>query len=369
MKIASIARREVEMMLKEKSFVLILLLEALLVSSSGLLSTGYLIITSPESSGTLSQLSSLVYVGVVSNTPRPLTQVLSEGRMQYKVYPSFSQARTDLQNGLIDALLLGDIAVTGNKSADERPSVLTVFLPSNSPKAPLTKLALKKAILGLEDRLRERKVGLYYPQLEFTPYKIMDLKPQARQAEIYFIFTLPLLLFLPCIVSGSLAIDSITQDLESKRMLNLVAAPLSPQEIVFGKALASLLLSLFQSALWLVILSFTFISPKNPAALIAVCGLYSMVFMNAGTLLALHLKKMRASQILYTFVSMSAISLFSPFANVHPLLLDNSPSYILARVALGTPPAEFASQLAILFALAAATTAAVAMASGKVAEP
>ena len=47
MRSMTIAKREMRSMLMEKSFVLIILLEFLLVSSSGLLSVGYVLFTSP----------------------------------------------------------------------------------------------------------------------------------------------------------------------------------------------------------------------------------------------------------------------------------------------------------------------------------
>ncbi len=355
-----IAAREMRAMIREKSFALIILLELLLVSSSGLLSVGYVMLTSPESSGMLSQLSSLVYVGVVTGTRMPYSQVLEESRVHYTFYNDLTVARQDFNDGIIDAILVGDI------HSDEPPSVVSLYIPSNSPKSPLTKLSVKKALIRLEESLRERKIELYAPGLEFASYEILDFKPQARYLEIYFIFTLPLLLFLPCVVSGSLAIDSLTQDLESKRILNLVAAPLSSSGIVFGKALGSFILSAVQVVVWLAVLSYTVVEPTNHLPLILLCGVYTLIFLNAGSLLALYLGKMRSAQILYTFVSMSAISLFSPFANLHPLLLEFSPSYIITRLALGAPLTAFTWQLTVLAALAVLSTLAVHLSSKRV---
>jgi ABC-2 type transport system permease protein len=362
MKTAIIVLQEIKAMLREKSFLLIILLELLLVSSSGLLSIGYGIITSPESSSTLSQLNSLVYVGVVTDSRQYFPRAFEKGRVHYVFYDSFPLAYEDFKEGVLDSVIYGDI------TPDEKPAVLNIFIPSNSPKAPLTKLAMKSVMLALEDDIRTTKVRVYAKDLEFAPYQIMNYKPQARYIEIYFIFTLPLLLFLPCIVSGSLAIDSITQDLESRRMLNLVVAPLTNNQIVFGKSLASLALSVAQSAAWLLTLSLTFVNPQNHVVLVLFCALYTIIFMNVGSLLALYLRKMRNSQIIYTFVSMSAISLFSPFANIHPLLLDFSPSYILARTALGAPPTVFAWQIIILILMAAGSTALIMFSSKKICE-
>jgi ABC-type transport system involved in multi-copper enzyme maturation permease subunit len=347
-------------MLREKSFLLMMLMQMLLVSSSGLLSVGYVILTSPESSSTLSSLNNLVYVGVVTDTRQPFSQALVKNRVHHTFYDSFELANKDFRGGIIDTLIVGDVG------QDMRPSVLTVFLPSNSPKAPLTKLALKKVMMDLESDIRVKRIDDFAPGLEFATFRIMNLKPQARYIEIYFIFTLPLLLFLPCIIAGSLAIDSITQDLESRRILNLTCAPLSNNQIVFGKTLASLILSVTQSVVWLFVLSFTFISPQNHIMLVSLCTAYTVIFMNVGTILALILKNMKSSQVLYTFVSMGAISLFSQFANISPTLLEFSPAYIITRTALGASPAVFVPQLLAIAALAALSTILVMCASKRI---
>ncbi|MBD3389121.1 MAG: ABC transporter permease subunit [Candidatus Altiarchaeales archaeon] len=357
-----IARKEIRSMIRERSFALIILLELLLVSSSGLLSVGYVILTSPESSTMLSKASSLVYVGVVTDTRLQFESVLDEGRIHHTFYNDFALAEKDFKEGLIDAVFVGDIGTS------EDPSVLKLYMPSNSPKTPLIKLSLKRVLVRLEDKLRDHKVGLYAPGLEFASYELMNYRPQARYVEIYFIFTIPLLLFLPCIVSGSLAIDSLTQDFESKRMLNLVSAPLSSAHIVFGKAFGAFFISIVQCLLWLAVLSFTFVSPKNHLPLTLFCSAYTIIFLNIGSLLALYLKRMKSSQIIYTFASMTAISLFSPFANIHPLLLEFSPSYLITRMALGTPPMAFAWQLSLVALLAVVTTLAVLASSHKVNE-
>jgi|GEM_PF-2793896 len=356
----AIASREISAMLAEKSFILIVLLELLLVSSSGLLSVGYVLLTSPESSTTLNDLSRLVYVGIVTQTPEDFSVELSRNKVHHTFYRSVDVAKKDFRQGLIDAIIIGDI------DRGPPPSVIRVYLPDNSPKTALTKLALKKVFVSMEEDLRQDKLSAHAPGIELASYKIMNYKPQARYMEIYYIFTLPLLLFLPTVISGSLAIDSITQDLESKRMLNLILAPLKPAQIVFGKAIGSFALSIFQSVLWLSILSATFVSPKNHLWLMFLVGIYTVIFINAGSILALYLQKMRSSQILYTFFSMSAISLFSPFANLHPLLLYMSPSYMITRLAMGSPPLVFAGQFAILLTIAALTTLVVLFAAPRV---
>ena len=141
----AIAKREIKAMLKEKSFTLIILLELLLVSTSGLLSVGYVILTSPESSGMLSKLSNLVNVAIVTKTKEPYTTSFAASNIHFTFYDDVSIARKDFKDGLVDAMIVGDLYLS------ENPSNLLIYLPSNSPKSDLTRLTLKKALLGIED--------------------------------------------------------------------------------------------------------------------------------------------------------------------------------------------------------------------------
>jgi ABC-2 type transport system permease protein len=345
-----IARRELKAMLREKSFVLIILLELLLVSASGLLSVGYVILTSPESSGMMSKLSNLVSVGIVTQTKEPYAEAFSPSEVRFAFYEDLNQAREDFKSGLVDAIVSGDLYL------EEKPSRLTVYLPSNSPKVDLTRLSLKRVLVNLEDKLRKKRMSEFTPESRLIEFQLMRYEPQARYIEVYFVFTLPLLLFLPCIVSGSLAIDSLTQDFESKSILTLVSAPLSRLQIVVGKALGSFLLSMTQCVLWLGLMSMTSISPGNHIPILVFCGMYTLFFINVGGILALHLRKMRSSQIIYTFFSMLAISLFSPIANINKTLIELSPSSTITRLSLGASILDFTWQFTAVFALTAAST-------------
>ncbi|MBU0762346.1 MAG: ABC transporter permease [Candidatus Altiarchaeota archaeon] len=362
MKIQHITYRELKAMVSEKSFALIILLEFLLVTSSGLLSVGYVLLTSPESSNTANQLASLVYVGVVTDTPEIYYKAFSDTNVKYTFYSSYVVAKSDFKDGLIDTLLVGDI------SLGREPAVLQVYLPSNNPKTPLTKLALKKILTKLETEVRVEKVDEFASNVELADYKIMNYRLRGKHMEIYYVFTIPLLLFLPSVIAGSLSIDSITQDLESKRILNLLLAPLSYLDVVLGKILSALVISVVQAILWTTIIDLFFVPVENKLALISVTTLYTVFFMNCGAAIALHLKKMKNSQIFYTFFSMSAISLFSPFANLHPLLQQASPAYLLAKLSLGHPTTNYLPHILILTLLSVLTTLYLNKIAGKITE-
>lgn len=346
----AITKRELKSMFREKSFALMLVLELMLVSASGFMSLGYVIFTSPESSGMLNQLSSLIYVGVVTENIDEFTQSLERQGVNYRFYSTFAAGKKDFKDGRVDALIHGDI------DYGENPSMLTIYLPSNSPKRYLTMVSVKKALVDLEKQVRAVKVGMHVPDFKMISYKIIHFDPNARYIEVYYVFTIPLILFLPALVAGSLSIDSITQEFEDKSIINLLMAPISDKMILYGKTLAAVVISVLQSVLWLFILDVTSVDIANKTVLVIVCTLYSILFVNIGSIVSLLVREMRGSQIVYTLFSISAISLFSPVASLNDTLLANSPAYLLSQLALGFPVFSNLSAIIFLAIVSAAST-------------
>ncbi|MFC2154665.1 ABC transporter permease subunit [Candidatus Altiarchaeota archaeon] len=343
-----IAKREIKSMLRERTLILVIMVELLLVIFSGLLNVGYVLLTSPEMSSELQSLNSFVAVGIVSNTPQPYTIALFASGMPYLLYDDLGKAISDFQDGLIDVVLVGDIDKTQNSS------LVNIYIPKNSPKIDLIKLGVRTMFLRMEDDLRTEKIREYRPNISLFS---VDAKEgdRSKEIEIYYIFTLPLLLFLPSLIAGSLVIDSITEDIENKTIINLLESPLTNIQIVAGKNLGALFICLTQSFAWLGILSFLELGIQGHLSLVFVSLLYTVIFTNLGSMVALKLKNLRNSQIMHTLLSMASISLFSPLANVSNQLVANSPSYIFTGLASGVSLFEFRFQIIFLILLATIT--------------
>ena len=149
-------------------------------------------------------------------------------------------------------------------------------------------------------------------------------------------------------MGGSLVIDSLTEDFESKRVLNLLSAPLRYWEIVIGKCAGSLAATIPHCIIWVVILSFTEHHVQNPLGIILFSILYSLFFILTGAALAIKLKKNRPAQMASTLVAVASIMLFSPKANAATWLIKSSPSYVFTRLAMGDAIWDFAWQMIML---------------------
>jgi ABC-2 type transport system permease protein len=340
-----IAGRELRTMMREKSFIIVLIFEALLVSSSAFLGVGYGILSSPESSDFLKGTRNVIYAGLVTDTKKEFALPLQGAGIAYYAYNNLSAAESDFNAGLLDAILIGGVDLRRD------PSVMTVYLPSNTPKIGIIRLALKRFFLDVEERLRAVKMLVHTPDLKLIRYEDGASPPAAQNFEVFLVFTIPLLFFMPAIMAGSLIIDGLTEDMESGRLINLLAAPLDYATVVSGKCLGSLAATLPHCVIWLLVLSFTDYAPQSPIAMFLAFTLYSVFFILAGAIISLHFRRNRPSQMAFTLVSVGAIVLMSPSVNVEPALIRMSPAYLFTNMALGSGIADFAVQLLSVLAL------------------
>ncbi|MFH0861448.1 MAG: ABC transporter permease [Candidatus Altiarchaeota archaeon] len=350
----AIARREFRTMMREKSFILVLIFEILLVSSSAFLSTGYGVMTSPESSDLLKGSRNIISVGLVTDSKREFAQPLQKAGIAYYNYLSLSAAEGDFQSGLLDAIIIGSVDLRKD------PSVITVYLPDNTPKIGLIRLSLKRFFLDVEERLRNVKLLVYAPDLKILGTSDFSDSSPAQNFEVFMVFTIPLLFFMPVIMGGSLIIDGLTEELESGRILNLLAAPLSDASIVAGKCIGCLAVTLPHCLIWIIVLAFTPYGILNPLGMFLAYSLYCSLFILLGAAISIWVKRNRPAQMAYTLIAVVAISLMSPSANGSQLLITSSPSYVYTSLALGAGVAEHWMQL-LLAALAEAGLAILIM--------
>jgi ABC-2 type transport system permease protein len=346
-----VAKREFSAMMREKSFALVLIFEILLVSSSAFLSSGYSILSSPETSDLLRGSKNVIVVGLVTDSKREFALPLQRAGILYYNYQNLTSAEADFQDGLLDAIVIGSIDLRAE------PSVITVYLPSNTPKLGLIKLMLKRFFLDVEERLRQVKMLVHTPAMRFLTYDDSPSGGGAQDFEVFMLFTIPLLFFMPAIMAGSLIIDGLTEEMESGRLLNLLSAPMSYPSVVAGKCLGAFAATIPHCIIWLAVLPLAGRGPANPAGILVAFILYSCLFISVGAAISLHTRRNRPAQMAYTLVSVAAITTLSPSANALHALIMLSPAHMFTAFAAGAGIGEFWWQLLLMAALNAAAAA------------
>lgn len=236
-------------------------------------------------------------------------------------YDDAGAARTALDDGRVQAAVV----------ARERGGrvVVTALVPDGNVRTTLIVVRLRDALRAFERAERTERA----PFLERTPLAL----PPRTGASPYYGFTytvlLPLLLFLPVFISGSIAVDSITEEADRGTLELLRVAPVTDAGIVDAKALAAAVLAPAQALLWIALLGLNGTPVANVGRLVALVAALAGIVTALGAGLALLAPDRRAAQFGY---SLGTLVLFGGGA-----LLPGGPVTLAASLALDSVgPAE-----------------------------
>jgi ABC-type Na+ efflux pump permease subunit len=282
-------------------------------------------------------------VGVSGEVTEALRAAASESAGVTPVeFPDRAAALGAFDRGRVDAVLVG------RRVPGERGSTIEVaaVAPAESLRTTFVVVQVREVLTRLERTERFERVD----HLDFRPVEL----PEGADASPYFGFTytvlVPLLLFLPPFISGSVAVDAVTEEIERGTLELLRVAPVSLVDVVDGKAAAMVVLAPLQGLLWMLLLGFNGIAVRNVAPLVAFVTAVATVTVVLGVVLGLVTAKRRQAQLLY---SVFVIVLFGL-----AIVLPEHPATTVAKLAVGSPtPVTFAH-------VAAFVAAAVALLAG-----
>ncbi|WP_336359486.1 ABC transporter permease [Haladaptatus sp. ZSTT2] len=318
----AITRRELGAITSEKTIVLALLIQLFIAAFSSFLVVGLVSLYDP---GSVSD-GQIVTVGVAGDASESVEDAVRSVRgSRARFFESRDQAERAFENGGVDALLLA------NQRDDDRIGVETV-VPKGSLRTTLIVTQVREVLEALE---REERVARQN-ELSATP---VNLPPEVS-ASPYFGFTytilLPLLCLLPVFISGSLVVDSITEERERGTFELLRVAPITLVDIVDGKLFAAVVLAPAQVALWLVLLTVNGISISDVGLLLVFVTALTLVVVSGGAGIALFFGDRQRSQLAYS----TGLLLF--FASL--VFLPEHPSSTIARLAIDSAaPISFIS--------------------------
>ncbi|AXG07263.1 ABC transporter permease [Haloplanus rubicundus] len=313
----TIARRELATLRSEKTIVLALLIQLFIAAFSSFLVVGLVSLYDP---GSVEGYETTV--GVTGDAADDLLRVVDEQpSMAGTAYDSQAAARTAFRNGEVDAVLL----------ADRRAGrvFVTATVPDGSVRTTVIVVQLRDALSTFERTERDDRASF----LSSTP---LDLPPRAGSTPYYgFSYTvlLPLLCFLPVFISGSMVVDSVTEEVDRGTLELLRVAPVSTVDIVDGKVWASAALAPAQAGLWLALLDFNGTTVRHPLALLAVVAALALLVVTLGATIALLSPDRRAAQFLY------AVGVLVAFGG--STLLPYSPVNTVARLAVDSVGATY----------------------------
>lgn len=348
----TIARRELASLRSEKTIVLALLIQLFVAAFSSFLVVGLVSLYDPGTGGGFT-----VETAVAGDDAEGLLAAVGEvDAMEGRLYPSTEAAADAFAERRVDAALLVTETPRGRYE-------VRVLVPEGSVGTTVVVTQARQALRAFERAERGEREA-------YLDSRTLALPPRSN-ASPYFGFTytvlVPLLLFLPVFIAGSVTVDSLTEELERGTLELLRVAPVTMTDIVEGKVLAAAGLAPLQAALWMGLLAVngTAVAPAESAfeTAVGVASLLALVVATAaivasmGAVLALLAPDRRAAQTVY---SLGVLGLFGVAA-----LSPVNPANAAARLAVGT--ADAATFLAVggLVAAGLAALAGVRLAVGR----
>jgi ABC-2 type transport system permease protein len=265
-----------------------------------------------------------VEIGVTGDHQDALLRAAAEtDGVEAVEFESREAAMEGFNNGAVSAVVATQ-SVPAENGSGNRVGV-TAIAPEENLRTTLIVVQLREMLTELERSERQQRQF-------FLEYQPVD-PPEDAGASPYFGFTytvlIPLLLFLPPFISGSISVDAITEEIERGTLELLRVAPVSLVDIVDGKALGMILLAPAQALLWILLLSFNNIAVQNVAPLLLFVTAIATIVVVVGTLLGLITARRRQAQLLY---SVLVILLFGA-----AIVLPEHPATTVAKLAVDSP--------------------------------
>jgi ABC-type Na+ efflux pump permease subunit len=306
----TIARRELATLRSEKTIVLALLIQLFIAAFSSFLVVGLVSLYDP---GSVDGFETTV--AVTGDARDDLLRVVAEEpSLEGAGYASESAARRAFERGEADAVLLAD--------ARAGRVFVTATAPEGTVRTTVIVVQLRDALSRFERVERAERAGA----LDATP---LDLPPRTGSTPYYgFSYTvlLPLLCFLPVFISGSMTVDSLTEEFDRGTLELLRVAPVSVVDIVDGKVWAAAGIAPVQAGLWVVLLDLNGTTIRHPIALLGVVAALALLVVTLGAVIALLSPDRRAAQFLYS------VGVLVGFGGV--TLLPLNPVTVVARLAV-----------------------------------
>lgn len=310
----TIAGRELASLRSEKTIVLAVVIQLFVAGFSSFLVVGLVAMYDPGSVG-----GTTLEVGIAGDETDALVAAASETTgVEPAEFETVEEANRAFAGGDVGAVMLTERLENGQIRT-------VVRVPRGSVRTTVVVVQVREILEAYETRLRDRRAGHLQREIVAAP-------PEAN-ASPYFGFTytvlLPLLLFLPVFIGGSIAVDSLSEELERGTFELLRVAPTTPVAILEGKLLAAVVPVPLQAGLWMLLLWLNGTRVVHVPELLALTSAMAVAVSGLGLCVAAVARDRRFAQFLY---SSGLLGLFGA-----TLLLPENPANTIARLAVGSP--------------------------------
>jgi len=196
---------------------------------------------------------------------------------------------------------------------------MKLFLPESDTQSTLILMVLDEPFKKAENYLREANgIQLRYADLEGKPH---------TDYEFLYSIIIPLLMFFPALIAGSIVIDTVSEELENKTLDTLWAAPVSLNAIFSSKIFAAILTALAQCVIWVGLLRLNGFPMQNLGAVLTLSIIIAAFVSFGAGIIGLYFKDRERSQFIYSIALLATAGL--------SYLFNPSPFGLMTRLAIG----------------------------------
>ncbi len=305
----AVVKKELASVIRDRTIVISILIQLFIASFSSALLLGML---SLYDSDTILQFSGAgIRIGVVSSD-NMLGSLMSERGLQTIQFSTLADANTAYYRGEVIAVV--DTPLDANGLTE-----IKLYLPESDTVSSLVRMVIQEPLKQYENYLRtEKGIDVRYTDLKGKP---------ATSYEFVYSVLIPMLMFFPAFVSGSMTVDSLTEEVENKTLQTLLSAPLSINGMVGAKITSSVILSIVQCIAWLTLLQLNGITIQNTGWILLLALIVAGITSTSAALGAVLLKDRERSQFIYSLMLLAAAAIST--------LLNLSPITTMSRLAIG----------------------------------
>lgn len=327
-----LVNRELRSITREKTIVLAIVIQLVIASFSSVIVTGLMAFYDPGSIG--QNAGGAINIGVVDDSGGPLSVILRGRQLHVKRMGRLSQAEEAFRSGEVDVVMI--VPKKNGEITD-----MQLLLPKQDSKSTVILMILKEPLKEYENFLRSRNgVTMNYTEIKLRP---------DTSYEFLYSLILPILMFFPALLAGSIVIDTISEELETKTLDTLRTAPVSLHQILGAKVFAAVVTVVLQCVAWMFLLRLNSLPIQNPGLVLLLCLTVGTLVATGAALVSIYFKDRERAQFTYSMVLVAAVGL--------SYLFGSSPLSLIAGLATGssqTGPLDLALYAAPLLLLGAA---------------
>lgn len=304
----ALVRKEIGSVIRDRTILIAILIQLFIASFSSALLLGMLTLYDPD---TLAQFGGRgITIGVTEENQ--LDKFMAARGLTVISFASLPDAEAAFFQGQVNAIV--DIPQN-----IEGLTEIQLYLPDSDTASSLIRMVIQEPLKQYENFLREQKgIEVRYTDLKGKP---------STSFEFVYSVLLPMLMFFPAFVAGSMTIDSLTEEIENNTLQTLLSAPLTVNGMIGAKISSSVILAFLQCGAWMALLKLNGIAIQNTGWILTLALAVAGITSTAAALGAILLQDRERSQFIYSLMLLTGVAVST--------LINLSPITTLSRLAIG----------------------------------